>query len=70
MKKEPSLVKLLSNAFDKIHILLSLVRAHVEKCGNNEAIKTLNEMEPIFLSLLHKLRKLMDIPYDWHEKKA
>lgn len=61
--------KLLSNAFNKLHEQLSIVRGHVENLDDCEARKLVEQMEFGLLAPMRKLRIHLDIPYDWHEPK-
>jgi len=62
--------KLMSNAFNKLHEQLSLVRSHVEALDDDEAVRLLESMEFGLLAPMRKLRVKLDIPYDWHEQRA
>jgi hypothetical protein len=62
--------KLMSNAFNKLHEQLSLVRSHVEDLDDDEAARLLESMEFGLLAPMRKLRLKLDIPYDWHEQRA
>jgi hypothetical protein len=61
--------RLLSNAFDKLHEQLSVVRAHVETLHDPTAQKLFEAMEFGLLAPMRKLRLHLDIPYDWHERR-
>ena len=61
--------KLMSNAFNKLHEQLSVVRSHVEAMGDPHAAKLLESMEFGLLAPMRKLRLHLEIPYDWHEAK-
>ena len=61
--------RLLSNAFNKLHEQLSLVRSHIEGLDDEEAEKLLETMEFGLLAPMRKLRLHLDIPYDWHERR-
>ena len=62
--------KLMSNSFDKLHEQLSVVRSHIETLDDPVARKLMESMEFGLLAPMRKLRVHLDIPYDWHEKKA
>lgn len=62
--------KLISNAFNKLHEQLSVVRAHVETLEDPAAEKFLESMEFGLLAPMRRLRIHLDIPYDWHEPRA
>jgi hypothetical protein len=62
--------KRVSNAFDKLHEQLSLVRAHVDSLDDPVARKLFESMEFGLLAPMRKLRLHLDIPYDWHEQRA
>lgn len=62
--------KLMSNAFNKLHEQLSLVRTHVDAIEDSEAKRLLESMEFGLLAPMRKLRLRLDIPYDWHEQRA
>jgi hypothetical protein len=62
--------KLMSNAFDKLHEQLSVVRAHVETLEDPEAKKMFESMEFGLLAPMRRLRLHLDIPYDWHERRT
>jgi hypothetical protein len=68
--REVSHRKLMSNSFDKLHEQLSLIRSHVEGLEDPVARKLVESMEFGLLAPMRKLRVHLDIPYDWHEKKA
>jgi hypothetical protein len=63
-------LKLMSNAFDKLHEQLSVVRAHVDSLEDPKAKKLFESMEFGLLAPMRRLRLHLDIPYDWHEKRA
>jgi len=62
--------KRVSNAFDKLHEQLSLVRAHVDSLDDPVARKLFESMEFGLLAPMRKLRLHLDIPYDWHEQRT
>lgn len=62
-------LRLLSNCMDKMHILISDIRAHAEKSGDVEACIAAIELELTVCIRLRRIRKILDIPYDWHERK-
>jgi len=62
--------KLMSNAFNKLHEQLSLVRTHVDALEDSEAKELLDSMEFGLLAPMRKLRLRLDIPYDWHEQRS
>lgn len=61
--------KLMSNAFNKLHEQLSVVRSHVEAIEDQEAARLFDAMEFGLLAPMRKLRVHLDIPYDWHERR-
>lgn len=61
--------KLMSNAFNKLHEQLSVVRSHVETLEDPEAGRLFDAMEFGLLAPMRKLRVHLDIPYDWHERR-
>lgn len=61
--------KLISIAFDKLHEQLSIIRVHVNDLEDFEAQKLMESMEFGLLAPMRKLRKHLDIPYDWHERR-
>lgn len=61
--------KLMSNAFNKLHEQLSVVRSHVETLEDPEAKRLFDAMEFGLLAPMRKLRVHLDIPYDWHERR-
>ncbi len=62
-------LKLISNSFDKLHEQLSVVRSHVDALGDPDARKLVESMEFGLLAPMCKLRRHLDIPFDWHERK-
>jgi len=58
----------MSNAFNKLHEQLSLVRSHVEALDDPVAQDLLDSMEYGLLAPMRRLRLHLDIPYDWHEQ--
>jgi hypothetical protein len=62
--------KRVSNAFDKLHEQLSLVRTHVDSLNDPVARKLFESMEFGLLAPMRKLRLHLDIPYDWHEQRV
>ena len=62
-------LRLLSKCMDKMHILVSDIRAHAEKTGNMEACVAAIELDVNVCIGLRSIRKTLDIPYDWHERK-
>jgi len=60
--------KLISNSFNKLHEQLSVIRSHVESIGDTDAKQLVESMEFGLFAPMRKLRFLLDIPYDWHEK--
>lgn len=69
MDELTSTLRLLSNCMDKMHVVLSNMKSHVEDTGNPEAIVTMMELDLNTCIGIHRLRKELDIPYDWHERK-
>jgi hypothetical protein len=61
--------KLISLAFDKLHEQLTIIRLHVDDLGDPAAQKLMESMEFGLLAPMRKLRKHLEIPYDWHERK-
>jgi hypothetical protein len=61
-------LKLISNAFNKLHEQLSIVRTHVEEMEDPVAWKLVESMELGLFAPMRKLRIHLDIPYDWHSK--
>jgi hypothetical protein len=61
--------KLISNAFNKLHEQLSVVRAHVETLQDPTAQDLLESMEFGLLAPMRRLRVHLDIPYDWRESR-
>jgi len=62
--------RLVSNAFDKLHEQLSMVRSHVDSLDDPVARRLFEAMEFGLLAPMRKLRLHLDIPYDWHEQRA
>ncbi len=62
-------LKLISNSFDKLHEQLSILRAHVKNVKDPEAEELFIELEKGLLAPLRRLRRRLEIPYDWHEIK-
>ena len=61
--------RLISNAFNKIHEQLSIVRSHIENLDSHEADKLMEAMDFGVLGPMRKMRLLLDIPYDWKESR-
>jgi len=68
MHHTPAL-KLMSNSFNKLHEQLSAIRRHLEQVNDPEAEKLFRSMEFGLLAPMRRLRRHLDIPYDWHEQK-
>lgn len=66
---EPNRRKLISNAFSKLHEQISLVRCHVEAMDDPDAEDLMETMEIGLLAPMRRLRRRLDIPYDWHEQR-
>lgn len=62
--------KLISNAFNKLHEQLSVVRSHVESLEDPDAREILESMEFGLLAPMRRLRVHLDIPYDWRESRS
>ncbi len=62
--------KLLSNAFDKIHEQMALLRSHLETSPDATARELLVNMECGLMAPMRRMRLHMDIPYSWSETKA
>ncbi|MBI4965362.1 MAG: hypothetical protein HY913_18950 [Desulfomonile tiedjei] len=62
--------RFVSQAFDKIHEQLSLVRLHVDSLDDPVARRLFESMEFGLLAPMRKLRLHLDIPYDWHEQRS
>lgn len=62
-------LKLMSNSFNKLHEQLSVIRRHLEQVGDPEAHRLFQSMEFGLLAPMRKLRRRLDIPYDWHEQR-
>lgn len=62
-------LKLMSNSFNKLHEQLSAIRQHLEQVKDPEADKLFHSMEFGLLAPMRRLRRHLDIPYDWHEQK-
>ncbi len=60
-------LKLISNTFSKLHEQLSSLRSHVEALDDQEAIKYLEPLEFGLLAPMRRLRRHLEIPYDWHD---
>lgn len=69
MEPNVNYLKLISNCFDKLHEQLTVLRANIEKLDDPEAQELLKKLELGFLPNLRSLRRCLDIPYDWHERK-
>jgi hypothetical protein len=63
-------LKLISNAFNKLHEQLSVVRSHVETLEDPAAQELLESMEFGLLAPMRRLRVHLDIPYDWRESRT
>ncbi len=61
--------KLISNAFNKMHDQLSIIRSRVELLDDPAAMNLVDSMEFGLLAPMRKLRLHLDIPYDWHDRK-
>jgi len=57
--------RLVGNCFDKLHEQLSTVRSHVEALGDPDAVRALAAMERGLLRPMRRLRRHLEIPYDW-----
>jgi hypothetical protein len=66
----PNHRKLISNAFNKLHEQLSVVRSHVEALEDPVAGNFVESMEFGLLAPMRRLRIHLDIPYDWHDERA
>lgn len=64
-----SRLRRICHAFDKIHDQLSIIRAHVDKLQNVEAIKHFSAMEIGMLTPMRRLRQTLNIPYNWLDVK-
>jgi hypothetical protein len=62
-------LKLMANSFNKLHEQLSVIRRHLEQVSDPEAHRLFQSMEFGLLAPLRRLRRHLDIPYDWHEQK-
>jgi hypothetical protein len=61
--------KAVSNAFDKIHDQLLIIRGHVESGSDDPKLHRLvDNLDHGMLVPMRKLRLALDIPYDWHEE--
>ncbi len=60
---------IISNAFDRLHEQLSIVRSHVESLNDPGAKELFDSMEFGLLAPMRKLRIHLNIPYDWREAK-
>ena len=69
MNELTTTLRLLSNCMDKMHILLSSMKTHVQDTGIREAKDAMSQLEVNACIALHRLRRALDIPYDWHERK-
>ncbi|MGC8908879.1 MAG: hypothetical protein ACP5M0_15770 [Desulfomonilaceae bacterium] len=66
---QTSHLKLMGNAFNKLHEQLSTIRRHLEQVSDPEAHRLFQSMEFGLLAPMRKLRRRLDIPYDWHEQR-
>ncbi len=70
MKSENSDLRLLSNWFDRMHMVISNLRLGVCRMDDPESQAMAFELEQAVLIRLLRLRRRLKIPYDWHERRG
>lgn len=61
-------LRFLSDAFARVHDYLSSLRSHATSLGDPRTWELVTNLELGVLRFMRRLRLLLDIPYDWHER--
>lgn len=61
-------LRFLSDAFARVHDYLSSLRSHATSMGDPTTWELVTNLQLGVLRFMRRLRLLLDIPYDWHER--